>query len=106
MAKFPTIAVTLIHNDWLYHVTLIIFKKYNINLQIEHRVNIGGVHIYKEENINNDFDFSKNISIILCQMTNVFNKNKYEKPDEEYCEIKRDFFTLTNKLKEYKKTFI
>ena len=76
-------------------------KKYEINLQINHRINIGGIHVYKDNDSNIEldfdlFDFSESISIVLCKMTNVIKKKFDENLDQQYNEIKRDFIVLSN----------
>ena len=78
-----------------------ILKKYEINLQINHRINIGGIHVYKDNDSNIEldfdlFDFSESISIVLCKMTNVIKKKFDENLDQQYNEIKRDFIVLSN----------
>lgn len=78
-----------------------ILTKYEINLKINHRINIGGIHVYKDNDSNIEldfdlFDFSESISIVLCKMTNVIKKKFDENLDQQYNEIKRDFIVLSN----------
>ena len=84
-----------------------IFLKYNIVVVIEKRVNIGGVHLYDEndENLISPSDSISPIAEILFKLTNIYTKTEDEESFYlgEYSKMKETLLDLIEKTKDNKR---
>ena len=71
-----------------------IFYKYQFKIQINKRVNVGGVHLFAENEIDlvSCNDSILNIKNVLFKLVNIYRKDMRENVYEEFKEIKKIYY--------------
>ena len=85
-----------------------IFYKYQFRIQINKRANVGGIHLYKENETGliSCNDSILNIRNILFKLTNIYRIDAGENIYEEFNEIKLNFLNLIEQTKENKRNLM